>query len=215
MRGSTADIRERQRPYLDDFRDSAPVLDIGCGRGEFLQLLREEGIDAHGIDTDPDMVAFCRGEGLDVERQEALSYLSRLEEGELGGIFCAHVLEHLRPSALLRLLELAQEKLRPDGLFVAETPNPRTLISLSTFFADLTHAQPLHPETLEHLVRQAGFRSVEIRYLNAPAGEDRLQPVELPDGEEFAAARWALDANVERLNEVIFGPQDYAVLGRA
>jgi SAM-dependent methyltransferase len=210
MRGSTAEIREKQRPYVEDFRDAAPVLDIGCGRGEFLSLLREAGIEARGVDADADMVAFARGEGLDVEQGDARSYLAGLADGSLGGVFCAHVLEHLQPAELLGLLELVKAKLRPGGLFAAETPNPRTLISLSTFYADLTHAQPLHPETLAYLARQAEFRNVEIRYLNTPE-EGRLRDVPLPEGE----ARDALNANVARLNEVIFGPQDYAVLARA
>jgi O-antigen chain-terminating methyltransferase len=214
MRGSMADVRDKQRGYVDDFRDSGPVLDIGCGRGEFLQLLREAGIEARGIDTDADMVAFCRGEGLDVDERDGVSYLSELEDGALGGIFCAHVLEHLPPPELAQLLELARAKLRPGGLFAAETPNPRTLISLSTFFSDLTHAHPLHPETLAYLARQAGFGGVEIRYLNTP-DEGRLRDVPLPDGEGLDEARGVLKANIERLNEVIFGPQDFAVLARA
>ena len=106
MRGSTELIRERQSVYLDDFRDAAPVLDIGCGRGEFLTLLREAGVEARGIDVDPEMVTHCREEGLEVEQADALSYLASLEDDSLGGIFCAHVLEHLSPPALFRLLEL-------------------------------------------------------------------------------------------------------------
>ena len=207
MRGSTVEIRTRQADYLDDFRDCAPVLDIGCGRGEFLQLLRDAGIEARGVDSDPDMVAFCRGAGLDVAESDATAYLHGLPDGELGGVFCAHVLEHFAPGPLLQLLDVAGAKLRSGGLFVAETPNPRTLVALSTFFADLTHAQPLHPETLSFLVRQAGFRDVHVRYLNEPPPEGRLR--HLPPGDEAA------NANVDRLNEVLFGPQDYAVLARA
>ena len=115
MRGSTAEVREKQREYVEDFRECAPVLDVGCGRGEFLQLLREAGIEARGIDADPDMVAFCVGEGLDVSQHDAISYLEGLPDGALGGIFCAHVLEHLPTSALIGLLELAHVKLRPAG----------------------------------------------------------------------------------------------------
>jgi len=215
MRGSTEEIRERQRGYVDDFRGREPVLDVGCGRGEFLQLMREAGIEARGVDIDSDMVAFCRGEGLSVEEADATSYLAKLPDGELGGVFCAHVLEHLQPKPLLRLLELAHTKLRPDGLFVAETPNPRTLVSLGTFFADLSHAQPLHPETLSFLVRQAGFRRVQVRYLNPPPPEGRLRPVPLPEEAALAGANAVLDANIERLNEVLFGPQDYAVVAHA
>ncbi|HEY7019051.1 MAG TPA: methionine biosynthesis protein MetW, partial [Gaiellaceae bacterium] len=93
MRGSTESIRERQRPYVDDFRDAAPVLDIGCGRGEFLALLRAEGIDASGVDLDADMVAYARGEGLEVAEGDAVAHLESLEDGSLGGIFAAQLVE--------------------------------------------------------------------------------------------------------------------------
>jgi SAM-dependent methyltransferase len=143
-----------------------------------------------------------------------LTRLAELEPGSLGGVFCAHVVEHLQPPELVRFLELVAAALRPGGVFAAETPNPRTLVALGTFFADLTHERPLHPETLAFLVRQAGFRDVETRYLNAPPEEARLQPVPLPPGETWEPARRALADNTARLNEVVFGPQDYAVLAR-
>ena len=209
MRGSAAEIRERQRPYVDDFRDAAPVLDLGCGRGEFLGLLREAGIEARGVDADADMVAFARGEGLPVEQADLLPRLESLEDGALGGVFMGQVVEHLPPPALVRALELAHAKLRPGGLLVAETINPLSPLALRHYFADLTHAQPLVPETLELLARQAGFRETELRYLNPPEGS--LREVELEDD----AAREALAANVRRLNEVLFGPLDYALLARA
>jgi len=202
MRGSTESIRERQRPYLDDFRDAAPVLDIGCGRGEFLALLREAGVEARGVDLDEDMVAYARGEGLEVEHADAIEHLERLEDGSLGGIFAAQLVEHVPAPTLMQLLELAAAKLRPGGLLVAETINPLSPLALRNYFADLTHAQPLVPETLELLVRQSGFENVELRYLNAP--EERL--VEPPDP--------VIAANVSRLNDLLFGPLDYAVVAR-
>jgi len=202
MRGSVDSIRERQRRYVDDFRDYAPVLDIGCGRGELLALLREAGVDARGIDADADMVAFARGEGLDVEQADLVEYLERVDAGSLGGIFMGQVVEHLPPGVLVRSLELAAEKLRPGGLLVAETINPLSPIALRNYYADLTHAQPLVPETLELLARQSGFDETEVRYLNEPA--DRLTE---PDDPVIAA-------NVRRLNELLFAPLDYALLAR-
>jgi O-antigen chain-terminating methyltransferase len=214
MRGQTADIRERQRAYLDDFRGAASVLDLGCGRGEFLALLHDAGIEARGVDADADMVAFARGEGLDVEQADALAYLEQVGDGELGGIFLAQVVEHLPPSALVRLLELAHAKLREGGVLVAETINPLSPIALRNFFADLTHAQPLVPETLALLAEQAGFRQVETRFLNEPPPAERLREVELPPDAEFDAAREALAQNVRRLNDQLFGPLDYAIVAR-
>jgi SAM-dependent methyltransferase len=214
MRGSTGDVRERQEVYVDEFREAAPVLDVGCGRGEFLGLLREAGIEARGVDREADMVAFCRAEGLEVEHADALEHLASLEDGSLGGIFAAQVVEHLPPRVLVHLLELAAAKVRPGGVLVAETMNPLALGALKNYFADLTHAQPLVPETLLLLARQAGFASAEVRFLNEPPPEERLRPVELPRDAAFDDARVALAANVARLNDVIFGPQDYALVAR-
>jgi SAM-dependent methyltransferase len=202
MRGSTEAVRDRQRVYVDDFREHAPVLDIGCGRGEMLSLLREAGVEARGVDADADMVAYALGDGHDVEQADVLAYLESLADGSLGGVFAGQVVEHLPPVALVRMLGLAARKLRPGGLLVAETINPLSPLALRSYFADLTHAQPLVPETLALLAVQAGFREVETRFLNEPA--ERLA---IPDDPLLAA-------NARRLNELLFGPLDYAILAR-
>jgi SAM-dependent methyltransferase len=203
MRGSVETIRERQRRYLDVFRAAGPVLDVGCGRGELLGLLRDAEIEARGIDADADMVAYARGDRLDVEQADAGEYLERLADGSLGGIFMGQVVEHLPAATLARVLELAARKLRPGGVLVAETINPLSPLALRHYFADLTHAQPLVPETLELLARQVGFVDTEIQFLNEPA--DRLTE---PDDPVIAA-------NVRRLNELLFAPLDYALVARA
>jgi SAM-dependent methyltransferase len=202
MRGSVDAIRERQRRYVDDFRGNAPVLDIGCGRGELLGLLREAGVHARGIDADADMVAYARGEGLEVEHADLVEHLEQLVDGSLGGIFMGQVVEHLPAGTLVRALGLAAAKLRPGGVLVAETINPLSPLALRSYFADLTHAQPLVPETLELLARQAGFADTELRFLNEPA--ERLTE---PDDPVIAA-------NVRRLNELLFAPLDYALIAR-
>jgi SAM-dependent methyltransferase len=193
MRGSTVDVRERQRPYVDDFRTAAPVLDVGCGRGELLGLLRDAGVEARGVDADGDMVAYARGEDLEVEQADALAYLEALPDASLGGIFAGQVVEHLPPAALFRLLELCAGKLRTGGLLVAETINPLSPLALRSYFADLTHVQPLVPETLVLLAREAGFREVETRFLNAPRHADDVD---------------------ERVREILFAPLDYAIVAR-
>jgi SAM-dependent methyltransferase len=193
MRGSTADIRDRQRSYVDDFRDAVPVLDVGCGRGELLGLLRDAGIESRGIDADADMVAYARGEGLEVEQADALAHLESLPDGSLGGIFAGQVVEHLPPAVLLQFLELAAQKLRPNGLLIAETINPLSPLALRSYYADLTHAQPLVPETLALLARHAGFREVETRFLNEPRHADDVD---------------------ERIREILFAPLDYAIVAR-
>jgi SAM-dependent methyltransferase len=193
MRGSTAEVRERQRPYVSDFLEAAPVLDLGCGRGEFLGLLRDAGVEARGVDADADMVAFAGGEGLEVEQGDVLAALAALDDGSLGGIFAAQLVEHLPAPTLLRLLEVAAEKLRPGGVLVAETINPLSPLALRNYFADLTHAQPLVPDTLALLARQAGFARVEIRYANEPARPEGVDPL---------------------VADVLFAPLDYAIVAR-
>ena len=202
MRGSVDLIRDRQRLYVDVLRDAAPVLDAGCGRGELLGLLREAGVEARGIDADSDMVAYARGDGLDVEQADLVEYLERAADGSLGAIFMGQVVEHLPAPTLVRTFQLAASKLRPGGVLVAETINPLSPIALRNYFADLTHAQPLVPETLELLARQSGFAETEIRFLNAPA--ERLTE---PDDPVIAA-------NVRRLNDLLFAPLDYALVAR-
>jgi SAM-dependent methyltransferase len=215
MRGSSERVREKQAVYVDDFRGAeGPVLDAGCGRGEFLVLLRDAGIEAYGIDADADMIAFSRGEGLSVEQGDVLDHLDELEPGSLGGVFAAQLLEHLRPRALVRFLEVAADRLRPGAVLVAETINPLSLGALRSYFADLTHAQPLVPETLVVLARGAGFSQTELRFLNEPDESERLRAVELPPDPALDDARRALAVNVAKLNELLYGPQDYALVAR-
>jgi O-antigen chain-terminating methyltransferase len=192
MRGPTELVRERQRPYVEELRAHAPVLDVGCGRGELLALLRDAGVAARGVDADADMVAFARGEGLEVEHADLLAHLDAQPDGGLGAVFAGQVVEHLPPPALLRFLETAHAKLRDGGVLIAETINPLSPLALRNYFADLTHAQPLVPETLAQLVRHAGFRDVETRYLHEPDRGDATGPVA----------------------DVLFAPLDYAIHAR-
>jgi SAM-dependent methyltransferase len=212
MRSPTEETRERQLPYLELLRDAAPVLDLGCGRGELLALLRTSSVEARGVDANADMVAFARGEGLEVEQADLLDHLAPLPDASLGALTALQVVEHLPPPALLRLLDLAAAKLRPDGVLLLETINPLAPQALRNYFADLTHAQPLVPETLEALVRGAGFREVETRYLNEPPSA--LAEPELPTGGEWDAARTIFAANVRLLNAQLFAPLDYAIVAR-
>ena len=170
MRGTGEDPGAPAR-YVEDFRDAAPALDVGCGRGEFVGLLGEAGIEARGW-TLTRTWSRSRAARAWTSTRGTRSRTRGLDDGSLGGVFAAQLLEHLPPPALVRLLELAARKLRPGGVFVAETINPLSPLALRNYFADLTHAQPLVPETLELLARQAGFAEVEKRFLNEP--EERL-----------------------------------------
>jgi SAM-dependent methyltransferase len=216
-RGTREEIRHRQRAYLDLFAGAAPVLDVGCGRGEFLELCREVGIEARGIDVDPAMVARCREAGLVAEQGDALAHLERLPDGTLGAIFCAQVIEHLTAEALIALVRLAHRKLRAGGILLCETPNPACLTVFSgAFYVDLTHVKPIHPEAARFVVEAAGFRDVEIRYVNPVPPDGKLQRLEplwyMRRYEEAFLGQ--INDNFERLNQLLWGAQDYAVIGR-
>jgi SAM-dependent methyltransferase len=178
FRGSEKMIRDRQRVYLDLVSGREPVLDGGCGRGEFLDLLARRGIAGRGVDLDPEMVRRCREKGHEnVERADLLEALEQTPEGSLGAIFTAQVVEHLDTAQLQRLLELAHSRLRPGGVLIAETVNPHSAAALKAFWVDPTHRHPLFPETMLALSALAGFEQGDVF---APTGsgdwaEDRTE----------------------------------------
>ena len=214
FRGSQETIRERLKSYLPYFGGTADVLDVGCGRGEFLDLLKEKGIKARGLDLNHEMVEVCRARGLDVAEGDAVSYLEGQPDASLGGLFAAQVVEHLEPAYLLRFLELAYHKLKPDAPIVLETLNPACWTAFfDSFIRDITHVWPLHPDTLRYLVLASGFSSAHIEYRSPVAPEDRLQPVAaVPDAAPDLVE--AFNANVEKLNARMFTFLDYAIAGR-
>jgi SAM-dependent methyltransferase len=162
FRGSSERVLDAQRPYLELVRAHQPVLDLGCGRGEFLTLLAEEGIAAAGVDSDSAMVARCRAVGLVVAEADLNGHLVGLPDGALGTIFSAQVIEHLPYEQLRRMLDLALRKLRPGGLLIAETVNPHRVASLKTFWVDLTHQHPIFPEVALAICGIAGYESAYV-----------------------------------------------------
>jgi 2-polyprenyl-3-methyl-5-hydroxy-6-metoxy-1,4-benzoquinol methylase len=168
FRGPADRVAASQRPYLALVRDHQPVLDIGCGRGEFLALLAREGIAARGIDSDEGMIERCRALGVEATLADANEYLQGVEDASLGTVFSAQVIEHLPHVELERLFALSRRKLRAGGLFIAETVNPHRVSSLKTFWVDLTHQHPIFPEVALALSAIAGF---EPAYVFAPTFE--------------------------------------------
>jgi SAM-dependent methyltransferase len=211
-RGSREEIMRRQAAYVHYFKGCKSVLDFGCGRGEFLELLKRNGIAGYGIEIDDRMVEFCRSEGLDVRKVDVLSHLRSLADECLDGVFSAQVVEHMLPADLLDLVALSYRKLRPGGFFVAETVNPGSLYTFShAFYVDLTHVKPIHPEALLFLLRMNGFRDVKAQFSSRPAVEERLQRI--PVDSKMKHLR-RLNDNLRKLNDTIFGPQDYAAMGK-
>ena len=216
FRGSRETIKERQAAFVRYFEGSKNVLDIGCGRGEFLELLRGSGIGGHGIDSNEDMVAFCRSRGLDVERIDAITYLEGLEDKSLDGVFLDQVVEHLRPDYMVKLLGLCYKKLKYGHHIVVETVNPLSFYSLANFYIDLTHVRPVHPETLRFLLGAVGFREVETRFSSPVLDDWRLKKVEFEREKRELLGSFAgiYDHNVDMINNVLYGAQDYAIIGK-
>jgi 2-polyprenyl-3-methyl-5-hydroxy-6-metoxy-1,4-benzoquinol methylase len=214
-RGAPELIKERQAIYLPEFAGRRAVLDIGCGRGEFVELLRENGVNARGIDLDPDAVVYCQERGLPVTETDATVYLRSLEDGALDGIFMAQVAEHLAPATLQALLSLAFAKLEPGGILVTETVNPLCIYALvNHYLIDPSHVRPLHPELFKFMVESAGFGRTEVRYLSPTPDEIRLHHQAMPAsaaGEERERIALA-NRNTDKLNSILFGYQDYAIV---
>jgi SAM-dependent methyltransferase len=170
FRGPEALVRDRQRPYLEVIGRRGPVVDLGCGRGEMLHLLAEAGIEATGVDLDEAMVDRARVFG-DVHHGDAIDFLIKQDDSSLGAIFSAQFIEHLPTTRLPELLDVARAKLRPDGVFIAETVNPHSPRALKVFWIDPTHRHPLFPETMLALCRLAGFGAARVMF---PLGSDEL-----------------------------------------
>ena len=215
FRGSEPEIRSRLEAYVPYFAGASDVLDIGCGRGEFLDLMRQHGISARGLDLNGAMVEVCRERGLDAIQGDALGHLASLEDGALGGLIAVQVVEHLDPDYLVSLLQMAFHKLRPGSTIALETINPTCWVAFfESYIRDLTHVRPVHPETLQYLLLASGFNRVEIVY-RSPVG-DKLQTVEPPRdaaGGTLGELIAAFNRNVERLNARMFTYLDYAAVG--
>jgi len=220
FRGSEAAIRSRQADYVQYFKGQSNVLDVGCGRGEFLDLLKENAVSAKGLDLNPEMVEVCKSRGLDATTADARSYLRGVADESLGGLIAIQVVEHLQPPYLNEMLGLAFDKIRPGGRIVLETINPACWVAFfESFIRDLTHVKPIHPDTLQYLLQASGFANVEIVYRAPIAPEGRLQRVSPRPQHYGDTAPDALtelvssfNANVDRLNDRIFSYQDFAAI---
>jgi 2-polyprenyl-3-methyl-5-hydroxy-6-metoxy-1,4-benzoquinol methylase len=217
FRGRAEDIRARLEVYAPLFAGASDVLDIGCGRGEFLELLRARGIGARGIDANRAMVDVCRERGLEADVADALAYLDARSDGSLGGLVAIQVVEHLEPAYLLQLLQTAYLKLRPGAPLVLETVNVASWMAyFECYLRDLTHVRPLHPDTLRYLVQASGFTGINVEYRQPVAHADRLDRIELPPAADpaLAAIVAVVNLHADKLNARLFAPMDYAVVAR-
>jgi O-antigen chain-terminating methyltransferase len=215
-RGGRREIAARQEVYLPYFKEGvgekAPLLDIGCGRGEFLELAKSHGLNARGLDINAEMVAFCRELGLEAEQGDALDYLHGLADESLGGIFLSQIIEHLGPDELTELVNLCAAKLKSGGALIAETLNPQSLSTFAgAFYVDITHVKPIHPEAARFLWRWAGLGEVDIIHRSPVPPQNRLENYKGPGDTDWLLS---YNRNIDRLNQLLYGFLDYAVVGR-
>jgi SAM-dependent methyltransferase len=206
FRGTRADIRQKQTIYIPYVRNSkagtanAPVIDIGCGRGEWLEVLRDEGLVAKGVDLNRVMLDGCRELNLEVCEQDAIAHLRELKPSSVGAVTSFHMIEHLNHRTLIALLDEALRVLRPGGVMILETPNPSNLVVGScNFYLDPTHQRPLPPDLSRYLLEARGFTRVEVKELHSHGPEHWI-------AEGAPAVR-------DALNRILHSAQDYAVIG--
>lgn len=198
FRGPEEYVRKNHEFYLPHFAGKRNVVDLGCGRGEFLALLKDHGIAARGVEYSDELVAYCQRQGLEAERADLFAFLAAAPDRAFDGIFCAQVAEHLEPARVPELIRLAHAKLSPGGVLVIETPNPECLAIFAThFYLDPTHTRPIPPALLAFYFEEAGFGLLETRRF-APATDATPALAELPAG----------------VQQALFGAQDYAVIGK-
>jgi SAM-dependent methyltransferase len=206
FRGTREEIKDRLQTYLPLLAEAgagkaARILDLGCGRGEWLELLGEQSLNASGVDSNQEMVRLCRELNLDVAEGDAIAYLRALPPASAGMVTGFHVLEHLGLTEVLNLLDEVLRVLIPGGLAIFETPNPESVsVSTHTFYLDPTHHHPLPALLSRFLLEARGYSGVEIRYLHPCSPEQFFED----SGSEV----------VRRFNQQFYGPRDYAVIGR-
>lgn len=202
FRGPREEVSRRLQVYIPILKEAeitGGVLDIGCGRGEWLQLLNSEGIKAQGVDHNRVFIEECRAAGLDVVENDALIYLRNLPAESLNAVTIFHLVEHLPLETLIKVVDEIVRTLKPGGLLIVETPNPENIIVGSyTFYADPTHRNPIPSQTLQFLLEARGLRRQDVLKLRA------RDEVKLPGDGEL----------VSRFNEYFYCAPDYAVIAR-
>lgn len=216
FRGGEREIAERMQSYVDVFREPpGRVVDLGCGRGEFVALLGEAGIDAVGVEINAAEVATGVEHGLDIVHADLFDWLGDQEPESLGGVFLAEVIEHLPPPDWTRFVDLAASRLAAGGKLLVETINPESLYAYArAFVIDPTHTRPVHPELLAFLCRRAGLHEIDVRYQAEVPEEQRVAPLEPEKAGSPAAVELAREINyrIEKINRLCCAPQEYALV---
>ena len=200
FRGSRDEIKDRFKiylPYIETARDGG-VIDLGCGRGEWLELLNENGFKTRGVEMNRVLIETCRERNLEVVEDDMIAFLRAQPAESTGAVTGFHIIEHVAIDALVSLLDEVMRVLRPGGVAIFETPNPENVLVGSNFFyLDPTHHHPLPSELTQFLFESRGFHRIEVLKLH-PWDTGRV------------AGHGEL---AERFNGFFFGPMDYAIVG--
>lgn len=209
-RGSEENIQKLQEKFVRLYTGKDNILDIGCGRGEFIKNLLNAGKQhVFGMDINPQMVEKCKKEGLSVELRDGVSYLYDNDNLNLGGIFSSQVIEHLKPSEIVKLIKGAYKNLQAGSPLILETINPMTLVTQTMAYTlDLTHRQYVHPFTIEMLLKEHGFEKVEFIYSSPVDIEAPILKDNAMDSQELEK----YNEKIRKMYEILFGYQDYAVI---
>ncbi|RLE23269.1 MAG: hypothetical protein DRJ65_12170 [Acidobacteria bacterium] len=211
FRGSEAEIGFRLGNTLPLFEGHEPVVDLGCGRGELLLLLREAGVEARGIESDDALVQGAIRRGLNVDHADVLDALRALDEGSVGAFTAFHLFEHFSGALLPAVLDQCRRVLRPGGILVAECPNPHNLrVGASLFWQDPTHVRPLLPETLSLFLKASGFKVDHLEYLHPFPEEQCFRLGE--DSKVDSVIGGRIDRLEARLDELLHGPRDFRLV---
>ncbi|MBN2169476.1 MAG: class I SAM-dependent methyltransferase [Actinobacteria bacterium] len=220
IHGSPKMVRDRQKAYVDHFRNCGSIVAIGCGRGELVELLTEEGLEVKGAEQNPTLVNYCRDKGLDVTCAEPLDFIEGIKDNSLDGIMLSRFAGHKSPSGLMRMLNMCRDKLRTGGVLVIETPNPFSLYAIASYaIEDSNRVHPLHPETLKLLCLSYGFLEPSTMFLNPLPPEEHLGEIDPADigasldpreGELFHQ----INENFGKINRILFSHRDYALAAR-
>ena len=211
-RGNRESIKNYQSYYTKYFKniEDSYVLDIGCGRGEFLELLNENGIKAKGIDSYQPFIDFCKERKFNVEYTDALSYLNNLEDDSLNGIFMSQVIEHVTQDYAVSLVKTAYRKLKQDCYFILETPNPQNLSTYWNFYLDSSHIKPVHYLTLEYWFKSFGYSSIEKYHTKFSKCKFEIPHVEGNTIEN----KDKINESIDFINKNVFGYYDYTLIAK-
>lgn len=211
FRGSQEDTQNAQKVYVPYFRGKKKVLDLGCGRGEFLELLKASNTNAVGIEMYEPFVKMCQEKRLEVYKKDAVEYVHELDDESVDGIFAAQLIEHLDTGKLVQLCQDAYYKLTKEGVLILETPNPTCLsVFTNSFYMDPSHTKPVHPKTLEYILKDAGFENLELIFTEGSKVGYRLPLLDISEATNLSE----FNDGINCLSDLIYGSQDYAVIAR-